>query len=282
MSAAYEQLARDFKLTEAELAEQLPSGRAPLFYNRVAWAIFYLRKAGLLETPKRSYVRITKTGLDALKRKPEHIDLRTLKQYPAFVEFRSKRSDESPGTTAADDLAEASMRTPRELLEQSYQQLRAELASEIVEALQTAEPGKFERIVVELLVRMGYGGNLADAGRAIGRSGDEGIDGVIKEDHLGLDSIYVQAKRWQGKSVGRPDLQQFAGALQGQRARKGVFITTSEFTKEAREFVQRIDAKIVLIDGKSLCELMIDFNVGVSPAEHFEIKKIDLDFFTDD
>lgn len=278
---AHEELGRRFGLTEAELAEQLPSGRAPLFYNRVAWAVFYLRKAGLLGTPKRSFVRITKDGLEALKRKPERIDLRTLKQYPAFAEFRSKRADDLSVETVAEDATGSAVGTPRELLEQSYQQIRAELASEIADALKAAAPTKFERIVVELLVRMGYGGNLVDAGRAIGRSGDEGIDGVIKEDHLGLDNIYVQAKKWEG-TVGRPEIQKFAGALQGQRARKGVFITTSEFSREAREYVQRIEAKIVLIDGKTLCELMIDFNVGVNPTERFELKRIDLDFFSED
>lgn len=146
--------------------------------------------------------------------------------------------------------------------------------------LAKSDPTQFERIVVELLVGMGYGGNVADAGRAIGKSGDEGIDGVIKEDHLGLDNIYVQAKRWEG-NVGRQEIQKFAGALQGQRARKGVFITTSSFTRDAREYVEKIENRIVLIDGERLCNLMIDFNVGVSPAEQFEIKKIDLDFFGD-
>lgn len=277
----YQYLAAQFGLTEGDLAEQLPSGRAPLFYNRVAWAVFHLRKAGLLETPRRSYVRVTAAGRDAIQHKPDRIDLKFLKKYPAFVEFRAKKSDDSDSGGEAEELVDAVSATPRELLERSYQQLRAELASDISQALKSSDPAKLERIVVELLVCMGYGGNLADAGRAIGRSGDEGIDGVIKEDHLGLDNIYVQAKKWEG-TVGRPEIQKFAGALQGQRARKGVFITTSEFSREAREFVQRIDAKIVLIDGKSLCDLMIDFNVGVNPTERFELKRIDLDFFSDD
>lgn len=277
----YQQLAERFELTEADLAEQLPSGRAPLFYNRVAWAVFHLRKAGLLETPRRSFVRITAAGREAVDLGPDRIDLKFLKRYPAFVEFRTRKADGSDSEAATEEILEAATETPRELLERSYQQLRGELASEVALALKSADPAKFERIVVELLVRMGYGGNLVDAGRAIGRSGDEGIDGVIKEDHLGLDNIYVQAKKWEG-TVGRPEIQKFAGALQGQRARKGVFITTSEFSKDAREYVQRIEAKIVLIDGKTLCELMIDFNVGVNPTERFELKRIDLDFFSED
>ncbi|MGQ0697149.1 MAG: restriction endonuclease [Panacagrimonas sp.] len=278
---AFAKLSQDFGLSEAELAEQLPSGRAPLFYNRVAWAVFYLRKAALLETPRRSYVRITPVGREALTPKPERIDLKFLKRFPAFVEFRSKRVEDASAVESDGDQDESAVGTPREILETAYQQLRTELASEIAQALKAADPAKFERIVVELLVRMGYGGSLVDAGRAIGRSGDEGIDGVIKEDHLGLDNIYVQAKKWEN-TVGRPEIQKFAGALQGQRARKGVFITTADFSKDAREYVQRIESKIVLIDGKSLCELMIDFNVGVSAMQTFELKRIDLDFFSDD
>lgn len=275
-------LAQEFRLTPDELNELLPSGSQPVFINRVGWAKSYLKKAGLIEYPRRSFCRITAAGSRVLRDPPERITIKFLEQFPGYQEFKKKRSesvDEQDEQLTPDVTSD---RTPRESLESAYQQLRLELAAEIAQALQAADPEKFERIVVELLVCMGYGGNLADAGRAIGRSGDEGIDGVIKEDHLGLDNIYVQAKKWHEKNVGRPDIQQFAGALQGQRARKGVFITTSEFSKEAREFVQKIDAKIVLIDGKTLCNLMIDFNVGVSRIDQFEIKRIDLDFFGDD
>lgn len=278
---AVKALAAEFKLTTEQLSELLPSGSQPVFINRVGWAKSYLRKAGLIEYPRRSFCRITPAGQKVLVAPPNRITMKFLEQFPGYQVFKRKRPDEEIDSPQAMDET-APVSTPLETLELAYQQLRAELASEIAQALHSAEPDKFERIVVELLVRMGYGGNLADAGKAIGKTGDEGIDGVIKEDHLGLDNIYVQAKKWNAKNVGGPDLQQFAGALQGQRARKGVFITTSEFTKQARDFVQKIDAKIVLIDGKALCELMIDFNVGVTPTKPIELKKIDLDFFTED
>lgn len=276
---AVKSLAAEFKLTADELNELLPSGSQPVFINRVGWAKSYLRKAALIEYPRRSFCRITPRGKKVLASPPERITMKFLEQFPEYQDSRKRRSgDESDTPTTQPE--EPNTATPRETLEAAYQQLRAELSTDIAQALQSADPAKFERIV-ELLVRMGYGGNLVDAGRAIGRSGDEGIDGVIKEDHLGLDNIYVQAKKWEA-TVGRPEIQKFAGALQGQRARKGVFITTSEFSKDAREYVQRIEAKIVLIDGKTLCELMIDFNVGVNPTERFELKRIDLDFFSED
>lgn len=279
VAEAAKALATEFNLTEDELAEQLPSGRAPLFYNRVAWAIFHLRKAGLFTTPRRAHFLISDAGRAVLAGSPIRINLGLLTSLPS-----SKSAASGGGEEAQDSLARnhagVGASTPRETLEAAYLQLRGELASEIAEVLAKSDPTQFERIVVELLVGMGYGGNVADAGRAIGKSGDEGIDGVIKEDHLGLDNIYVQAKRWEG-NVGRQEIQKFAGALQGQRARKGVFITTSSFTRDAREYVEKIENRIVLIDGERLCNLMIDFNVGVSPAEQFEIKKIDLDFFGD-
>jgi restriction system protein len=271
-------IAAELRLSEPDLNELLPSGGQTVFRSRVGWARTYLKRAELIHSPERGRFQITKRGLELLEDAPERITRKYLHKYREFYEW-SKQPREEPEELEA--IAPSDGRTPRETLEAAYQQLRAELAAEIAHALQSADPAKFERIVVELLVRMGYGGNLVDAGRAIGRSGDEGIDGVIKEDHLGLDNIYVQAKKWES-TVGRPEIQKFAGALQGQRARKGVFIATSEFSREAREFVQRIDAKIVLIDGKSLCELMIDFNVGVNPTERFELKRIDLDFFSED
>lgn len=278
---AVQALALDFKLSHEELSTLLPSGSQPIFLNRVGWAKSYLKKADLIEYPRRSFCQITPLGIETLEKPPHRITIKFLEQFPSFQEFRSKRDDDASEAEENATTETPLHRTPRESLESAYQQLRAELASEINVALKSSDPAKFERIVVELLVRMGYGGSLIDAGRAIGRSGDEGIDGVIKEDHLGLDNIYVQAKKWEG-NVGRPEIQKFAGALQGQRARKGVFITTSEFSKEARDFVQKIDAKIVLIDGKTLCDLMMDFNVGVSPVENFELKRIDLDFFSED
>ncbi|MEZ4525936.1 MAG: restriction endonuclease [Desulfobacterales bacterium] len=171
--------------------------------------------------------------------------------------------------------------TPEEQLEDAYENIRESLATEILEQLKSVAPDFFERIIVEVIVKMGYGGTRRDAGQAVGKSGDGGIDGIIKEDRLGLDIIYLQAKRWQG-TVGRPEIQKFAGALQGQRAKKGIFITTSDFSKEARDYAAMIENKIVLIDGKQLAQYMIDFNVGVTTVSTYEIKKLDSDYFTDE
>lgn len=273
VSDAAKSLAVHFNLSEEELAEQLPSGRAPLFYNRVAWAIFHLRKSGLLTTPKRAYFAISDLGRSLLATGPVKVNL-------GMIAGLNGSSDELSAPSRQPSMDDENAESPREILGRAYLLLRSELISELSDVLSKTEPIQFERIVVELLVKMGYGGNVTDASRAIKRSGDEGIDGVIKEDHLGLDNIYVQAKRWEAV-VGRPEIQKFAGALQGQRAKKGVFITTSSFTKGAQEYVDRIDSRIVLIDGDHLCNLMIDFDVGVSRSEQFEIKKLDLDFFAE-
>jgi restriction system protein len=209
---------------------------------------------------------------------PKKIDNKFLEQFQSFLEFRNTRNDSEESTTLTDPEGE---NTPEEALESAYLRLRSELEVEILEQIMSASPPFFERLVVQTLVAMGYGGSLQDAGRAVGGSGDGGIDGIIKEDKLGLDAIYLQAKRWD-TIIGRPEIQKFAGALQGQRARKGVFITTSTFTKEAVEYTKHIDSRIVLIDGKRLAKLMVDHNVGVSSVGSYEIKKIDMDFFTED
>lgn len=277
---AAQHLAKEFRLTAEELNEFLPSGQQPVFINRVGWARSYLKKAGLLDSPRRGYFQITARGHEVLKDPPAQINIKWLDRFPEFKEFwdkyRSKKgADEETQTT---DAEAAPGQTPHEALENAYERLRSEIAAELLQTLKASDPSLFENIVVELLVKMGYGGSRKDAGKAIGRSGDEGIDGVIKEDHLGLDSIYIQAKRWDN-SVGRPEIQKFAGALQGQRARKGIFITTSEFTREAQDYVSRIDSKIVLIDGKDLARLMIDFGVGVTSVATYEVKKVDSDYF---
>jgi restriction system protein len=267
-----ESLAKEFGLTEEELNKLLPSGRAPLFYNRVQWAITHLRKAGLLATPRRACVSITPRGRAVLSRNLKRVDLRLLMEFPEFQEFRSKKIQTDQGE---------SQDTPLETLETGYQSLRAELADELLAKVKGCSPSFFEQLVVELLVKMGYGGSRADAGKALGRSGDEGIDGIIKEDKLGLDTIYLQAKRWKDNSVGRPAIQQFAGALAGQGASKGIFITTSKFTEDARSFVGKVNSKIVLIDGDELAELMIDYSIGVSSAAVYEVKRIDSDYFAE-
>ena len=264
-----------FGVTEDERARRIPSGTVTLVSNRVGWARTYLKKGGLIEAPRRGRCRITKRGLEVLKERPSRVDIRLLGRFPEFVAFRTTRHADP----LVDEVnADPSTATPEEALDAAYSGLRASLESELLDQVKAASPGFFERLVVELLVSMGYGGTLQDAGEAVGKSGDGGIDGIIKEDRLGLDIIYIQAKRWEA-SVGRPEVQKFAGALQGHRARKGVMITTSSFTKEASEFARGIDSKLVLIDGAVLTRLMIDHSVGVSTTRSYDVKKIDSDYF---
>ena len=274
-----EKLSIEFKLTQDELAEMLPSRRAPIFYNRVAWAKFYLKKAGLIAQIKRSYLSLTQLGKTALNSKPAQINIKYLEQFPDYLSFKENLSTNSQTETKSNEAESTS--TPEEILENAYSKLNASLVVVILENIMQCSPNFFERLVVELLLSMGYGGTRAGAGRAIGQSGDGGIDGIIDEDRLGLDAIYIQAKRWEGV-VGRPEIQKFVGALQGQRAHKGVFITTSEFTKEAQEYVKNINNKVVLINGFSLAKLMIENNVGVSIAATYSVKKIDSDYFVDE
>jgi restriction system protein len=276
-------LARQLELSDEDLAEMLPSGRQRTFDNRVHWAKTFLTKAGLLELPRRGWFRITDRGRAAVADAPSRIDMSYLERYPEYVEWRlasktgsgDATSRVSTSSVEADDDA-----TPLEQIEAGYRTVRAELRSELKQMVIESDPAFFEQLVVDVLLAMGYGGSRTDAGRAIGRSGDGGIDGIIDEDRLGLDRIYVQAKRWQEAStVGRPEIQKFAGALQGERARKGIFITTTTFSREAVEYANTIDSRIVLINGDRLADLMIDFNVGVATAQSFEIKRIDHDFF---
>lgn len=273
-------LADEFSLSSDERQQLLGSGQQTVIRNRAGWARTYLKKAGLIESVRRGYFRITDRGQSVLASKPERIDVKYLEQFPEFVafrEFRHERPDEAP-TPIAVSTSDA---TPEEALDAAYGRLRLDLEGELLDQVKSASPSFFERLVVELLVRMGYGGTLRDAGQAVGKSGDGGIDGIIKEDRLGLDVIYIQAKRWDS-TVGRPEIQKFAGALQGHRARKGVFITTSSFSADAVEFASRIDSKIVLIDGAALAKHMIDHNVGVSLARSYEVKKIDSDYFSEE
>jgi restriction system protein len=272
-------LAAHFKLTEDELKQLLPSGQQAIFDNRVAWARTYLKQAGLLEPTRRGYFRITPRGLEVLKQKPGKINVKFLEQFKEFREFRQRKR--KPQDKLKENTKDESEKTPAEALEAAYENIRDDLAKELLQQIKKCPPSLFEKIVVELLIKMGYGGSRKDAGQAIGKSGDEGIDGIIKEDKLGLDIIYIQAKRWEN-TVSRPEIQKFAGALQGQRARKGIFITTSNFSKEAIEYVTKIDTKIILIDGDQLAQYMIDNNVGVSTVAIYEVKKLDLDYFTDE
>jgi restriction system protein len=274
---ARETLADHFTLSPEEKAELLPSGRQPIFDNRVAWAKSYLQQAGILKPTRRAHFQITERGKQVLSERPSRIDIEYLERFPEFVEFRNGRKTTTPELPLA-ALEEQGQSTPEETLEAAYQRIRNELAAELLKRVKGAPPEFFERLVVELLVNMGYGGSRRDAGKAIGRSGDEGIDGIINEDRLGLDMIYLQAKRWNG-TVGRPEIQKFVGALHGKRAKKGVFITTGTFSSDAEEYASHIDPKIVLIDGNQLAELMIDVNIGVTKSSTYEIKRIDSDYF---
>lgn len=290
LSDGQEHLARDVRdrvagrlnLSQSDLDETLPSGKQTRYANRVAWAHVYLKQAGLLDSPRRGVYRITDRGTRVLANPPVRIDIAFLMQYPEMVAFRSKRgSDETASDRSEDVERPADIMTPDEQLRVGYQQLKDSLAVQLLSRLQQVSPRFFEEMVVELLVKMGYGGSHEDAARVVGRGGDEGIDGIIKEDRLGLESIYVQAKRWQS-SVGRPIIQQFAGALQGQRARKGVLITTSAFTRDAVDYARGLQNTIVLIDGTELAQLMIDFGIGVSEVENFSVRRLDEDYFTDE
>jgi len=278
ISGAREYLAGHFRLTDKELNELLPSGQQGVFANRVGWARSYLKKAGLIEYTKKGCFKITERGLKVISQNPEFINVKFLRQFPEFLESGNavKKIKENIDTGI-----ETEGQTPEEIFEYSYQKIRQDLASELLTRIKNSSPGFFERIVVELLVKMGYGGSRKDAGSAVGKSGDGGIDGIIKEDKLGLDAIYLQAKRWDS-TVGRPEIQKFAGALQGVRAKKGIFITTADFSKEALDYTARIDTKIVLIDGETLAQHMIDYDVGVSRIASYEVKKIDSDYFTEE
>jgi restriction system protein len=267
-------IAKMMTLSEEDMKDLLPSGTQRKFDNRVAWAKSYFVQAKALESSRRGYFKITQRGLDLHKRGHKRIDIRILNQYPEFVEFHKTRA-------AKEEEVEPSSETPEETLQKSYESIRSDLASQIIQRIASNSPQFFERLVVDLMVAMGYGGSRADAGKSIGGSGDEGVDGIIKEDRLGLDLVYLQAKRWEG-TVGRPDVQKFVGALHGKRARKGVFITTGKFSDDARKYVDTIEPKVILIDGRILAELTIDHGLGTTTTATFKIKRIDSDYFTEE
>jgi restriction system protein len=266
-----------FNLTEEQREQLLPSGTQTTIYNRVIWAKTYMNKAGLLESPRRSINKITKRGREVLNENLEKIDIKYLEKFPEFIEFRNKKETEP--TDDGDQLIKN--KTPEELIKIGYKVIEDTLKSDVLESIMNCSSDFFEKLVVDLLIKMGYGGSLEDAGKAIGKSGDEGIDGIIKEDKLGLDFIYIQAKRWKGP-VGSPEIHKFVGALTGKQASKGVFITTSRFTNDARDFVTHLGTKVVLIDADELAKLMIENDIGVTRAETYSIKKIDTNYFIEE
>jgi restriction system protein len=266
-------LAKEFNVSQEELDEFLPSSKQTRFFNRVGWVKTHLTKAGLMELTHRPLYKISERGKNVLKSNPSRIDMKFLDQFPEYHEFRTSRKE-----PVIEEEIEKSNKTPEEILEDAYEEIRNNLASDLLENVKNCSPKFFEQLVVELLVNMGYGGSQREAARAVGQSGDGGIDGIIDEDRLGLDTIYIQAKKWEG-SVGRPEIQKFAGALMGKKASKGIFITTSTFTKDAKDFTETISSKIILIDGKRLAEFMIDYNVGVTNISSYNIRRIDSDYF---
>lgn len=283
--AALDQIASLFGLSEEDLRAQLPSG-SPVFNNRYHWARTHLKQAGLITYPRRGTYQITQRGQTALAERPQRIDMHYLRHFPEYIEFTRPRPSVNGSSGAHPPVVEPlppdERKTPEELIAEGAAALRQDLAQELLAKVLECSPTFFEGLVVELLVKMGYGGSRVDAGKRVGRSGDSGIDGLINEDRLGLDVVYLQAKRWADKPVGRPDIQQFVGALQGQRARKGVYITTSTFSEEARRYADNIESKIVLIDGQRLAELMIDFDVGVATVSTYQVKRMDSDYFNDE
>ena len=273
-----EHIAQKLKLTPEDMSELLPSGKQTKFLNRVAWTRTYFGKALLVKATGRGKFCITQRGRDLLATNPNHLNVNMLKQYPEFQNFYQRNNNDTQEQYRENITSISVDETPEEQLESSYQTLRKELVGLLLQQILQASPAFFEQLVVDVLVAMGYGGSRMDAGKAIGQSGDEGIDGVIKEDRLGLDLIYLQAKRWQNP-VGRPHVQNFVGSLVGKSAHKGVMLTTSRFTDEARQFIKHLPQKVVLIDGEELAELMIEFNVGVNPEMTYTVKKLDTDYF---
>jgi len=274
---AIEHIANIFNISEEERREVLPSGQQYIIDNRIGWARTYLKKAGLLESTKRSYFKITDLGLEVLQKNPKEINVRFLEQFPQFIEFRNLRKEKGEEVKEEENLTQ----TPQELLEYGYQRIKKDLASELLNFVKKSSPRFFEKLVVDLLIKMGYGGSLKDAGEAIGQSGDGGIDGIIKEDKLGLDIIYIQAKRWENV-FGSKEVRNFVGSLVGRHASKGIFITTSSFTRDALDYVKTIPQKVILIDGETLAHLMIENDVGVSKITSYDIKKIDSDYFEEE
>ena len=274
LASARTPLADQFGLTDDERVELLPSGQQARFNNRVAWAKVYLERAGLFEKTRRGYFRITPRGLEVLATPPDRIDISYLRRFSEFDKFQTKHKDTTDSVGTEDE-------TPEETLQVAYETIRDSLATELIALVKSMSPNFFEHLVLDLMLKMGYGGSRDDSGLVTNPGADEGIDGIVNEDQLGLDVIYLQAKRWEN-TVGRPEIQRFVGALHGRRAKKGVFLTTSTFSQDARDYVATIDPKVVLIDGQKLAQLMIDFNVGVSRNQVYEIKRIDSDYFADE
>ncbi len=265
-----------FNITEEEQKEKIPSGKQFVHYNRIAWAISYLKMAELIFSQKRGSYQITDEGVNTLKNPPEKITISFLKQFENFSKNRNPERDES--IEKDDQITE---KTPDELIEIGHKQIKNELSLQLLNQIKNGSPYFFEKLVLDLLLKMGYGGSEIDNGELTQKGSDEGIDGIIKEDRLGLDKIYLQAKKWEN-NVGRPEIQKFVGALQGKRAKKGIFITTSTFSKDAYDYAQNLDVAEILIDGKKLAEYMIETELGVTLKQNYKIFDIESDYFIED
>jgi len=274
----HDQLCEEFNLSAEDIAQKINSGRQTTMKNRVGWARTYMRKAGLLDLPERGYCKITEEGKKVLREQLESINIKFLRQYPSFQEFVKPKESVS----SVENLEVDSSATPEEQMTLAHNALNQSLSEDIISSILNSTPQFFEQLVVDLMLAMGYGGARPDSGKATQYSNDGGIDGIINEDPLGLDTIYLQAKRYTTGTIGRPDIQSFAGALDMQKAKKGVFITTSRFSKDAIEFVERIEKSIVLIDGQKLAELMIKYDLGVATKQVYAIKQIDSDYFSEE
>ncbi len=280
LSQLHDEICREFELSPEEVKQRINSGKQTVMRNRVGWARTYLSKAGLIAIPARGLAAITERGRQVLQECPERVDVKYLKRYEEFREFYSPKVPGKAAETEVETADEES--TPEERLEAAHKALTKSLADDLLSVICSASPTFFEQLVVDLMLAMGYGGSRKEAGRATQYTSDGGIDGIIKDDPLGLENIYLQAKRYTDATVGRPEVQSFAGALDMQRAKKGVFITTSRFSRDAMEYVELIEKRIVLIDGPQLAELMIEHNLGVTPKEVYEVKQIDSDYFSED
>lgn len=281
LSELHDQLCAQFGLTSEEITQRISSGRQTVMRNRVGWARTYLHKAGLLTLPIRGSCEITDRGRKALLECPERVDNKYLKQFPEFVDFQTPKKKPVETHESDTEVESDSTATPEEQLESAHQSLKQTVSSELLETIKQGSPAFFEQLVVDLMLAMGYGGSREEAGKATQLRADGGIDGIINEDRLGLDTIYLQAKRWDN-TVGRPEIQKFAGALQGFRAKKGVFITTSDYSSEAKEFAANLESKIVLLNGEQLTELMIECDLGVTTKDTYVVKTIDSDYFIED
>lgn len=277
-----EYCANALKLTAADKAEKTKKGNFSKYYDRTQWSGTYLRQAGLAEPCGRGKTKITALGKELLEKKPTLIDRKLLLQYPMFVDFQNRTNKTKSKTEHVATEENAPSKTPQDIIDDAFTEMSDNLASELLAAIKNQSPKFFESLVIKLLVAMGYGGSFEDAASVTQYSHDEGIDGIIKEDKLGLDNIYVQAKRYDAGTIGRKEIQSFVGALSGKGATKGIFITTSTFTKEAKDYTPASNIKIVLIDGRQLCNYMIDYNIGVSIKQVYEVKKVDSDFFSEE